>query len=72
MATISSIGIGSNLQLSDLLDQLQKAEQAPLDAINAQAKSYQTKLSAYSQVQSVLDAYQARRRSCPMLPPSAP
>lgn len=59
MATISSIGIGSNLQLSDLLDQLQKAEQAPLDAINTQAKSYQTKLSAYSQVQSVLSAYQA-------------
>ncbi|CAN7706623.1 flagellar filament capping protein FliD [Cupriavidus necator] len=59
MATISSIGIGSNLQLSTLLDQLQKAEQAPLDAINAQAKSYQTKLSAYSQLQSVLSAYQA-------------
>ncbi|MGX6567543.1 flagellar filament capping protein FliD [Cupriavidus necator] len=59
MATISSIGIGSNLQLSDLLDQLQKAEQAPLDAINTQAKSYQTKLSAYSQMQSVLDAYKA-------------
>ncbi|MGH8786103.1 MAG: flagellar filament capping protein FliD [Cupriavidus necator] len=59
MATISSIGIGSNLDLSSLLDQLQKAEQAPLDAINTQAKSYQTKLSAYSQVQSVLTAYQA-------------
>lgn len=59
MATISSIGIGSNLELSTLLDQLQKAEQAPLEAINTQAKSYQTKLSAYSQVQSVLDAYKA-------------
>jgi flagellar hook-associated protein 2 len=59
MATISSIGIGSNLDLSGLLDQLQTAEQAPLTAITNQAKSYQTKLSAYSQVQSVLAAYQA-------------
>ncbi|WP_439686681.1 flagellar filament capping protein FliD [Cupriavidus oxalaticus] len=59
MATISSIGIGSNLDLSNLLDQLKTAEQAPLTAIDNQAKSYQTKLSAYSQVQSVLTAYQA-------------
>ncbi|BDB28471.1 flagellar filament capping protein FliD [Cupriavidus sp. P-10] len=58
MATISSIGIGSNLELSTLLDQLKTAEQAPLTAIDNQAKSYQTKLSAYSQVQSVLAAYQ--------------
>jgi len=59
MATISSIGIGSNLDLSSLLDQLKTAEQAPLTAINNQAKSYQTKLSAFSQLQSVLSAYQA-------------
>ncbi|QEZ43903.1 flagellar filament capping protein FliD [Cupriavidus oxalaticus] len=59
MASISSLGIGSNLDLSSLLSQLQSAEQAPLDAINTQAKSYQTKLSAYSQLQSVLAAYQA-------------
>jgi flagellar hook-associated protein 2 len=59
MATISSIGIGSNLDLGNLLDQLKTAEQAPLTAITNQAKSYQTKLSAYSQVQSVLAAYQA-------------
>ncbi|AGW94940.1 MULTISPECIES: flagellar filament capping protein FliD [Cupriavidus] len=59
MATISSLGIGSNLDLNTLLQNLQTAEQAPLTAITNQAKSYQTKLSAYSQVQSVLSAYQA-------------
>lgn len=59
MATISSLGIGSNLDLNTLLTNLQTAEQAPLTAINNQAKSYQTRLSAYSQVQSVLSAYQA-------------
>lgn len=59
MASISSLGIGSNLNLNTLLEQLQTAEQAPLTAITARAKSYQTKLSAYSQVQSVLTAYQA-------------
>ncbi len=59
MASISSLGVGSNLDLNTLLSQLQTAEQAPLDAINTQAKSYQARLSAYGQVQSVVSAYQA-------------
>ncbi|MDK3025264.1 flagellar filament capping protein FliD [Cupriavidus taiwanensis] len=59
MATISSLGIGSNLDLNTLLQNLETAERAPLTVINNQAKSYQTKLSAFSQVQSVLSAYQA-------------
>lgn len=58
MATISSIGIGSNLDLSSLLDKLEQAEQAPLTQIQNQAKSYQAKLSAYGTLQSVLAAYQ--------------
>lgn len=59
MAAISALGVGSNLDLNSLLTQLQTAEQVPLDAINKQASSYQAKLSAYGQVQSVVSAYQA-------------
>ncbi|MDQ0139939.1 flagellar filament capping protein FliD [Cupriavidus necator] len=59
MASISSLGVGSNLDLNTLLSQLQSAEQVPLEAINTQAKSYQAKLSAFGQVQSVVSAYRA-------------
>jgi flagellar hook-associated protein 2 len=58
MAAISALGVGSNLDLSSLLDQLKTAEQVPLDAINKQASSYQAKLSAFGQVQSALTAFQ--------------
>ncbi|QYY27914.1 MULTISPECIES: flagellar filament capping protein FliD [Cupriavidus] len=59
MAAISALGVGSNLDLTSLLDQLKTAEQAPLDAIDKRATSFQAKLSAFGQVQSVLTAYQA-------------
>lgn len=56
MASISTLGVGSGLNLSSLLDQLTTAEQAPLTAIKNQQSSYQTKLSAYGQLQSMLGA----------------
>jgi len=56
---ITNLGVGSGLDLSSLLDQLTQAEQAPLTAITQQEQSYQTKLSAYGQVQSMLGAFQA-------------
>src|SRR6516225_3173692 len=56
---ISNLGVGSGLDLSSLLDQLTQAEQAPLTAITQQQQSYQTKLSAYGQLQSMLGAFQA-------------
>ncbi|AVA35765.1 flagellar hook-associated protein 2 [Cupriavidus metallidurans] len=59
MTTISNLGVGSGLDLSSLLDQLTTAEQAPLTAIKTQQSSYQTKLSAYGQLQSMLAAFQA-------------
>ncbi|KDP86745.1 flagellar hook protein [Cupriavidus sp. SK-3] len=59
MATISNLGVGSGLDLSTLLDNLTTSEQAPLAAIKQQQASYQTKLSAYGQMQSMLAAFQA-------------
>jgi len=58
MATISNLGVGSGLDLGTLLDQLTTAEQAPLTVIQQRQTSYQTKLSAYGQLQSMLAAFQ--------------
>lgn len=56
---ISSIGVGSNLELGTLLTNLETAESAPLTAIQTKATSYTTKLSAFSQVQSALNTLKA-------------
>ncbi|MCA3182934.1 MULTISPECIES: flagellar filament capping protein FliD [unclassified Cupriavidus] len=63
MASISSIGIGSNLDLQSLLDKLQTNENTALDQINTQATSYQSQLSGYGTVKSVLDAYSAAAKT---------
>ncbi|WP_342594617.1 flagellar filament capping protein FliD [Salinicola lusitanus] len=56
MATISSLGIGSGLDLSGLLDDLRKAENEKLTPIVTQQKSYKTKLSAFGALESSLTA----------------
>lgn len=58
MATISSLGIGSGLNLSGLLSQLQTAEQAKLEPITTQKTELQSKLSAYGRLQSALTSLQ--------------
>jgi len=58
MATITSLGVGSNLDLGTLLKQLQTAESQPLVALDAKAKSYTSKLSAYGTLQSALGVLQ--------------
>lgn len=63
MSGISSIGIGSNLQLQDLLDKIETNENVALDTINSQAKSYQAQLSGYGTIKSVLDAYSAAAKT---------
>lgn len=63
MASVSSLGIGSNLQLSDLLDKLAEAERAPLTAMQQQHSAYQTKLTAYGTVKSVLTSFQAAAKT---------
>ncbi|GAA4348606.1 flagellar filament capping protein FliD [Variovorax defluvii] len=52
---VSSIGVGSGLDLGGLLEKLETSEKQPLVAIQKRATSYTTKLSAYSQVQSALN-----------------
>ena len=58
MASISSLGVGSKLDLTGLLDQLATAEKQPLLALNARAASYTTKLSAYGKLQGAVGAFQ--------------
>lgn len=63
MATITSLGAGTSLDLESILKQLQDANQSTLDAITARQESYEVKISSFSQlqssVQSVLDASKA-------------
>ncbi|AGU51397.1 putative flagellar hook-associated protein 2 FliD [Variovorax paradoxus B4] len=59
MASISSLGVGSNLDLSTLLTQLQTAESQPLVALQQRQVSYTSKLSAYGTLQSSLGTLQA-------------
>ena len=58
MASISSLGIGSNLDLSTLLSNLQTAESQPLVQLQQRQVSYTSKLSAYGQLQSALNTLQ--------------
>ena len=58
MATISSLGIGSNLDLGGLLDSIKAGEQAPLVALQKRQTAFTAKLSAYGQVSSALSALQ--------------
>jgi flagellar hook-associated protein 2 len=54
MATISNLGVGSNLNLADLYDQLESAEKGKLTAITNQQSTYNAQLSAYGKLQSSL------------------
>ncbi|PKG52217.1 MULTISPECIES: flagellar filament capping protein FliD [Halomonadaceae] len=58
MATITSLGVGSGLDLTGLLDQLQDAERGKLAPITLQKEQQQAKISAYGQLQTSLDAFQ--------------
>ncbi|MGU3523319.1 flagellar filament capping protein FliD [Enterobacteriaceae bacterium C23F] len=58
MASISTLGIGSGLDLSTILDNLETAEKASLKPISAQQSSYTAKLSAYGTLKSALVAFQ--------------
>lgn len=59
MASVSSLGIGSNLDLSGLLTSLTKAESQPLVMLQKQQISYTAKLSAYGTLQGALSTLQA-------------
>ena len=54
MATISSPGLGSNLDVKSIVSQLVALEKKPLDALKLQAATVQTKISAFGQVKSLV------------------
>ncbi|MHA6311687.1 flagellar filament capping protein FliD [Pantoea sp. S-LA4] len=58
MATISTLGIGSGLDLSTILDNLQASEKASLTPISTQQSAYTAKLSAYGTLSSALTTFQ--------------
>ncbi|EHX8516387.1 TPA: flagellar cap protein FliD N-terminal domain-containing protein, partial [Escherichia coli] len=54
MASISSLGVGSGLDLSSILDSLTAAQKATLTPISNQQSSFTAKLSAYGTLKSAL------------------
>ncbi len=58
MASISTLGIGSGLDLSTILDNLEAAEKATLTPISTQQSSYTAKLSGYGTLKSALVSFQ--------------
>jgi len=56
MATISSPGIGSGLDVNSIVTQLVAIERQPIDQLQTQATALQTKLSAFGKLQSDLSA----------------
>jgi flagellar hook-associated protein 2 len=52
MATISSIGIGSGLDIESMITQLVAVERAPVTQLQKDATALQTKLSTYGKLQS--------------------
>jgi len=63
MATITSAGIGSNLDVEGLVTQLMAIERQPLTKIATKEASYQAKLSAFGTLKSALSEFQTAARA---------
>lgn len=59
MASISSLGIGSGLDLNGLLDQLRDAERQKLQPITQQKAQQEAKISAYGRLQTGVNKLQS-------------
>ncbi|WP_206732371.1 flagellar filament capping protein FliD [Janthinobacterium sp. 17J80-10] len=59
MATISSPGVGSNLDVKTIVSQLMAVEKQPLTALAKKEASFQAKLSAFGSLKSVLSSFQS-------------
>lgn len=57
MATISSPGIGSGLDVQSIVTQLVAIERAPLQQLQSQVSSFRTKLSTYGNIKSQVSAF---------------
>lgn len=58
MSTITSLGIGSGLDLNGLLNQLEQGERGRLQPIRQQQQAQQVKISAYGELQSAITSFQ--------------
>lgn len=58
MATITSLGVGSGLDLSSLVSGLMAAEKAPLTALQSKQTKVESRISALGTLKSVLSALQ--------------
>ncbi|HWH72692.1 MAG TPA: flagellar filament capping protein FliD [Methylibium sp.] len=54
MATITSPGIGSGLDVNAIVSQLVALERAPIEKLQSTAKTIETKISAYGKIQSLV------------------
>ncbi len=54
MATISSVGIGSGLDVKSIVSQLVALEKQPLSALQVKAATVNTKISAFAQIKSLV------------------
>lgn len=52
MATISSAGIGSGLDVNSIVTQLVALEKTPLKALESKATNFQSQISAFGEIQS--------------------
>ena len=59
MSSITSLGVGSGLELNSLLEQIQQSEQAKLEPIQQQAESEDAQISAYGKIKSDLSQFQS-------------
>ena len=67
MATISSVGIGSGLDVKSIVTQLVALEKQPLKSLQVKATNFQSQVSAFAQIQSEFSALSdvAQRISAP-------
>lgn len=56
---LSSPGIGSNLPIDSIIEQLMTAESRPLNVLKTKESSYQSKLSAYGALSGALSSFQS-------------
>lgn len=63
MATITSLGAGSGLQLEDLVTNLMAIERQPLSSLQKQVSSYNSKISALGTLSSKLNSLQTAAKA---------
>jgi len=63
MATITSLGTGSGLELESLITKLMTVEKASLTSLQTKQASYETKISAMGTLQSVLSSLQTSAKA---------